>query len=160
MSNRRTRKGDGLVAVGLVKKSQKHRRGQAGRRRRRSFASGAVPTQRSRRLVSSIDCQKGFIGGIETPALDRIAQRISQSRAAGSRAAGMAGRRYSLLAPIEHGSLPDPSHGTASRRPRPHYKLTMPATATSENIAPRHCSDERGVNSQKPERGAGGVAKF
>jgi len=38
------------------------------------------------------------------------------------------------------------------RHPRRHRKLTMLIPATSENVAPRHCSDEREVNSQKPER--------
>jgi hypothetical protein len=32
--------------------------------------------------------------------------------------------------------------------------------ATSENVAPPHCSDEREVNSQKPERCVCGVAKI
>jgi hypothetical protein len=32
--------------------------------------------------------------------------------------------------------------------------------ATSENVAPPHCLDEREMNSQKPERGVTGVAKI
>jgi hypothetical protein len=49
---------------------------------------------------------------------------------------------------------------TASRRPHRNRKLTMLIPATSENGASPHCSDECAVNSQKPSRGAGGVAKF
>jgi hypothetical protein len=36
----------------------------------------------------------------------------------------------------------------------------MLSPATSENVAPPYYSDEREVNSQKAERGAGTVAKF
>jgi hypothetical protein len=36
----------------------------------------------------------------------------------------------------------------------------MLTPATSENVALPHCLDEREVNSQKPERGGGGVAKI
>jgi hypothetical protein len=39
-------------------------------------------------------------------------------------------------------------------------KLTMLIPATSKNVAPPYCSDEREVKSQKAERGIGGVAKF
>jgi hypothetical protein len=49
-------------------------------------------------------------------------------------------------------------HGISSS-PLP-CKLTMLIAATAENVAPPHCSDECEMNSQKPARGIGGIAKI
>jgi hypothetical protein len=38
--------------------------------------------------------------------------------------------------------------------------LTMRPFATFKNVASFQCSDERGPNLQKPERGGGDIAKF
>jgi hypothetical protein len=48
----------------------------------------------------------------------------------------------------------------SDRNPQGNRKLTILASTTFKNVAAPHCSDEREVNSQKPDGGGGTLARF